>query len=113
TRRAPSLLARHVAAPASAPTPFPPRRSSDLRALAEPSSAVPIVPSPGTESGSDQAYRLRCASARGCSRISDGRPDPTPTRCQDRSEEHTSELQSPYDHVCRLLREKKNNNTRD
>src|SRR5207248_3602968 len=25
------------------------------------------------------------------------------------SEEHTSELQSPYDLVCRLLREKKNN----
>src|SRR5437867_12122704 len=27
---------------------------------------------------------------------------------QDRSEEHTSELQSPYDLVCRLLLEKKN-----
>src|SRR6266705_4858796 len=27
-----------------------------------------------------------------------------------RSEEHTSELQSPYDRVCRLLLEKKNNN---
>src|SRR5437867_8105242 len=27
----------------------------------------------------------------------------------DRSEEHTSELQSPYDLVCRLLLEKKNN----
>src|SRR6266705_4455809 len=27
-----------------------------------------------------------------------------------RSEEHTSELQSPYDLVCRLLLEKKNNN---
>src|SRR5207248_4108080 len=27
-----------------------------------------------------------------------------------RSEEHTSELQSPYDIVCRLLLEKKNNN---
>src|SRR5438094_8811737 len=31
---------------------------------------------------------------------------PTDTRC--RSEEHTSELQSPYDLVCRLLLEKKN-----
>src|SRR5207248_7634067 len=29
-----------------------------------------------------------------------------------RSEEHTSELQSPYDLVCRLLLEKKNNKTR-
>src|SRR5207248_10256688 len=28
----------------------------------------------------------------------------------DRSEEHTSELQSPYDLVCRLLLEKKKNN---
>src|SRR5437867_10605595 len=28
-----------------------------------------------------------------------------------RSEEHTSELQSPYDHVCRLLLEKKKDNT--
>src|SRR5438094_5068003 len=28
---------------------------------------------------------------------------------QDRSEEHTSELQSPYDLVCRLLLEKKKN----
>src|SRR5207248_10694631 len=28
-----------------------------------------------------------------------------------RSEEHTSELQSPYDLVCRLLLEKKNNNS--
>src|SRR5207248_6997492 len=29
----------------------------------------------------------------------------------DRSEEHTSELQSPYDLVCRLLLEKKKNNS--
>src|SRR6266705_5968046 len=32
------------------------------------------------------------------------------TRCRPRSEEHTSELQSPYDLVCRLLLEKKKNN---
>src|SRR5256885_6891102 len=31
---------------------------------------------------------------------------------QDRSEEHTSELQSPCNLVCRLLLEKKKNNTR-
>src|SRR5437867_5335485 len=30
-----------------------------------------------------------------------------------RSEEHTSELQSPYDLVCRLLLEKKNNDQSD
>src|SRR5437867_6989144 len=33
-----------------------------------------------------------------------------PLALQDRSEEHTSELQSPYDLVCRLLLEKKKNN---
>src|SRR5437867_10069494 len=31
----------------------------------------------------------------------------SPTRRAQRSEEHTSELQSPYDLVCRLLLEKK------
>src|SRR5256885_16649367 len=42
--------------------------------------------------------------------------DPAPSRCADRprhacgrSEEHTSELQSPCNLVCRLLLEKKNN----
>src|SRR5207248_11767958 len=35
-----------------------------------------------------------------CSIMSDGRPS------SNRSEEHTSELQSPYDLVCRLLLEK-------
>src|SRR5207248_10896334 len=32
----------------------------------------------------------------------------TPVSVSSRSEEHTSELQSPYDLVCRLLPEKKN-----
>src|SRR6266705_5685733 len=34
----------------------------------------------------------------------------SPARCIRRSEEHTSELQSPYDLVCRLLLEKKKQN---
>src|SRR6478735_12382875 len=34
---------------------------------------------------------------------------PYATRCARRSEEHTSELQSPCNLVCRLLLEKKNN----
>src|SRR5437867_8635790 len=34
-------------------------------------------------------------------------PDQTIDRNKNRSEEHTSELQSPYDLVCRLLLEKK------
>src|SRR5438094_7794636 len=33
---------------------------------------------------------------------------PCGAAARDRSEEHTSELQSPYDLVCRLLLEKKN-----
>src|SRR5437867_7327074 len=41
----------------------------------------------------------------GLSALSEG----TATR-ETRSEEHTSELQSPYDLVCRLLLEKKNKN---
>src|SRR5438094_4177080 len=36
-----------------------------------------------------------------------GRSIPAETRERVRSEEHTSELQSPYDLVCRLLLEKK------
>src|SRR5437867_11646242 len=35
-------------------------------------------------------------------------PPATPRKRANRSEEHTSELQSPYDLVCRLLLEKKN-----
>src|SRR5438094_2285268 len=35
-------------------------------------------------------------------------PPPDPLTSCARSEEHTSELQSPYDLVCRLLLEKKN-----
>src|SRR5258708_17195041 len=48
-----------------------------------------------------------------CSR--DIYPDQTSSRCDilvaNRSEEHTSELQSPDHLVCRLLLEKKNNTT--
>src|SRR5438094_6508796 len=40
---------------------------------------------------------------------SDGEQGPEVTRRILRSEEHTSELQSPYDLVCRLLLEKKKN----
>src|SRR2546426_5654307 len=35
------------------------------------------------------------------------------TRCSPRSEEHTSELQSPCNLVCRLLLEKKKKKTKD
>src|SRR5258708_30980699 len=50
--------------------------------------------------------------------VDDGRPDPVPRLAQrgvrqkwpNRSEEHTSELQSPDHLVCRLLLEKKKTN---
>src|SRR5207248_11513596 len=38
----------------------------------------------------------------------DGKVRTMSERLEERSEEHTSELQSPYDLVCRLLLEKKN-----
>src|SRR5437867_6327245 len=48
-------------------------------------------------------FRSRCADALG-----DGRPRRVgPDLARGRSEEHTSELQSPYDLVCRFLLEKK------
>src|SRR5215467_15731824 len=60
-------------------------------------------------------FRSTCPSAR--RRASDRRPTGTrrgPRSCRRtrRSEEHTSELQSPCNLVCRLLLEKKKNNTR-
>src|SRR5207248_10207976 len=68
---------------------------------------------PAARSGrprSATAGRLEATSARlrrPATRIRRCLPPPPPSR---RSEEHTSELQSPYDLVCRLLLEKKNKN---
>src|SRR5256885_4564375 len=54
------------------------------------------------------------ATWRQVSRLVSGRPQLTTMRwyLDDRSEEHTSELQSPCNLVCRLLLEKKKNNDR-
>src|SRR5207248_9770308 len=65
--------------------------------------------------GGDRAQRNAAARSSACLHGSDGHVDqrilgigrgyfPIPLQ---RSEEHTSELQSPYDLVCRLLLEKK------
>src|SRR5207248_11220671 len=62
---------------------FPTRRSSDLR-----------------RGGERHAERRRRSDQR-------PRHRRQPRRRSERSEEHTSELQSPYDLVCRLLLEKK------
>src|SRR5207248_9565584 len=73
---------------------FPTRRSSDLGAPAR-------VARPGL------ARRGRAGGAAG-RRPVPPRPAAAPGSAGDaRSEEHTSELQSPYDLVCRLLLEKK------
>src|SRR5207249_12070591 len=78
---------------------FPTRRSSDLRLyrrLAAPAYAAPRLTAPPSPSPTPSApLELQSPSF----------PCPPPNR---RSEEHTSELQSRFDLVCRLLLEKKN-----
>src|SRR5438094_6455080 len=49
----------------------------------------------------------RVAKVQGRTAIPNPRPEKGSIYRADRSEEHTSELQSPYDLVCRLLLEKK------
>src|SRR5207248_10142112 len=51
----------------------------------------------------EKGARVRLRMVRGFHKLDVSVVDPTPAR----SEEHTSELQSPYDLVCRLLLEKK------
>src|SRR5207249_11901484 len=90
--------------------PFPTRRSSDLRQSPKPISAVEFVRAMETQQTSliDRYFRQRHdPNARGANDRSllftaVLREDPI-----DRSEEHTSELQSRFDLVCRLLLEKK------
>src|SRR5207248_10477830 len=90
--------AEHLAHPA-----FPTRRSSDLSPGA--ASGLPATKS-GESSYTGKASAAICTETGpwapgACAKNRDpGRPGP-------RSEEHTSELQSPYDLVCRLLLEKK------
>src|SRR5256885_11994458 len=58
-----------------------------------------------------------CSAPSGCRISSSWRRDPLPTQARvstsprGRSEEHTSELQSPCNLVCRLLLEKKTSST--
>src|SRR6266481_7698908 len=59
---------------------------------------------------------FRSCFARFTDRSSGSRPAPSPERrfhrCESRSEEHTSELQSQFHLVCRLLLEKKKKKTK-
>src|SRR5688572_31615567 len=73
---------------------FPTRRSSDLKR----SSARPGARTPSGSATSEHARH--CRSKSGASRTS--------LSSDSRSEEHTSELQSQSNLVCRLLLEKKN-----
>src|SRR5207248_11170178 len=79
---------------------FPTRRSSDLEPFAQRRLRRDIRPRPGQEQGG----RREARRAPRVPRL------PAEDREALRSEEHTSELQSPYDLVCRLLLEKKKKN---
>src|SRR5699024_12688682 len=92
---------------------FPTRRSSDLVVTAVPKPVNAVAMMPPSEPVVAAANQLPT-----CSRMpnahSSGKKMATDNRlymsCTERSEEHTSELQSRFDLVCRLLLEKKNNN---
>src|SRR5207248_10691955 len=97
--------------PCSGPLPhlhsFPTRRSSDLSSCAG-STFLPVL---ALSLGSSVA-RTSSAASRYFSRcVGVVNSVPPKDKANTRSEEHTSELQSPYDLVCRLLLEKKKNAT--
>src|SRR5690606_39406598 len=97
---------------APAPAAFPTRRSSDLRAalaaLRSGRSISAVSRATGVSRAALRSWRdgTRGARTSGCPRCASvpGPPEP-----QARSEEHTSELQSRENLVCRLLLEKKTN----
>src|SRR5207244_9858603 len=88
------------------PPSFPTRRSSDLTAALRPARLPPrrrLAPSI-RNSGTDSLTRETASSMPGaCERSSEN----AKSLRRHRSEEHTSELQSPDHLVCRLLLEKK------
>src|SRR5207248_9619470 len=87
---------------------FPTRRSSDLLAKSAPNSFDMRVPVTGPGQMAFTRTPFWAASAA----VERVRPS-IPALAAARSEEHTSELQSPYDLVCRLLLEKKKRTTAD
>src|SRR5205807_10478973 len=97
------LISHHTSPPPDLHS-FPTRRSSDL------SAAISLERTPRRSwcSASARTSRSRIATSRtsaiGTARSSRRLRASKPTR----SEEHTSELQSPCNLVCRLLLEKKN-----
>src|SRR5207248_11543377 len=86
---------------------FPTRRSSDLTGSTSGSRTTSTpTRTPGRRRRPSTRWP-RPASRSRRSRASRAPTTPSPTCGYLRSEEHTSELQSPYDLVCRLLLEKK------
>src|SRR5688500_968201 len=82
---------------------FPTRRSSDLPQARRPISygrGATSSPGPRTPPGRTSPGRWSCTAPGTAAR-------PSASRATSRSEEHTSELQSPCNLVCRLLLEKK------
>src|SRR5699024_11555699 len=105
-----TLALLHAARPSRPPSPlpaprphppsFPTRRSSDLQHHPRPARRA------------HRHGRLRVTPARSAAHLPDlgapcARRPPLTVRDNGRSEEHTSELQSRFDLVCRLLLEKK------
>src|SRR5256885_13188381 len=86
---------------------FPTRRSSDLGAFKGYDAAIVLaaIDAHRSEPTEETERPLRTVEFE---RIV-GAPDEQPGNEPDRSEEHTSELQSPCNIVCRLLLEKKKN----
>src|SRR5438094_3260952 len=81
---------------------FPTRRSSDLSAWGTAPARSPTA-RPGTAAARRSARRRPAPAPHGAGPATRAARPRNP-----RSEEHTSELQSPYELVCRLLLEKKN-----
>src|SRR2546430_12527693 len=77
-------------------TPFPTRRSSDLVALHDPHALGDELGAGSADAALHARFRVECA-----------REAPLGGGALRRSEEHTSELQSQSNLVCRLLLEKK------
>src|SRR5207248_11003842 len=101
-RRAPTSFPNSELATKLVPRPSPTRRSSDLCAGWSASGRTRRRPS--------CAIRCGRGAARGVGGPDDGLPGPgpggpAPAARKKRSEEHTSELQSPYELVCRHLLE--------
>src|SRR5207248_10306898 len=107
--RSPLVISLHLSRHPPSLHPFPTRRSSDLTPPVRraPCPARPAT-APGPDAFSAAGWSLRRSVRAAGAAPRRGAPPGWPARQERRrSEEHTSELQSPYDLVCRLLLEKK------